>query len=113
MHLTILGMPGCPNAPVLEGRLRAALGGRADVSISHEVITSESEAVRWGMHGSPTLLIDGADPFADSTQPPATSCRLYRDDEGRASGAPSVAQLRQVMSGLCVRAGSHSALATR
>jgi hypothetical protein len=25
------------------------------------------------------------------------SCRLYRDDEGRASGAPSPGQLRQVI----------------
>ena len=35
------------------------------------------------MYGSPTLLIDGVDPFAEPGQPPSMSCRLYRDDDGR------------------------------
>jgi len=89
MHLTVLAVPGCPNAPVLEDRLAGVLGGRAGVSMSHRVISDEDEAARWGMHGSPTLLIDGVDPFAELGQPPGMSCRLYRDDEGRTSGAPS------------------------
>jgi hypothetical protein len=50
-----------------------------------------------GMHGSPTLLIDGVDPFAGPGQPPGMSCRLYRDGNGQASGAPSASQLRQVI----------------
>ena len=49
------------------------------------------------MHGSPTLLIDGVDPFAVPGQPPSMSCRLYRDDDGQASGAPSAGQLRQAL----------------
>ena len=65
--------------------------------MSHEVISSESEAARWGMPGSPTLLIDGTDPFAEPGQRPSMSCRLYRTVDGRASGAPSVAQLRQAV----------------
>ena len=97
MHLTVLAVPGCPNAPVLDGRLATVLGGRAGVSISHQVISDEDEAARWRMHGSPTLLIDGADPFAARGQQPSMSCRLYRDDDGYASGAPSVGQLRQVI----------------
>jgi hypothetical protein len=97
MQLTVLAVPGCPNLPVLDDRLAAVLDGRADVSVSHEVITDEREAARWGMHGSPTLLIDGTDPFARPAQPPSMSCRLYRDDDGHASGAPSVGQLRQVI----------------
>jgi predicted DsbA family dithiol-disulfide isomerase len=97
MHLTVLAEPGCPNAPVLAGRLAAVLDGRAGVSMSHRVICDESEAVRWGMHGSPTLLIDGADPFAEPGQRPGMSCRLYRTDDGRVSGAPSAAQLRRAI----------------
>jgi predicted DsbA family dithiol-disulfide isomerase len=97
MHLTVLAVPGCPNAPVLEDRLAAVLDGQAGVSVSHEVISDESEAARWGMHGSPTLLIDGVDPFAGPGQPQGMSCRLYRDDNGQASGAPSASQLRQVI----------------
>jgi len=65
--------------------------------VSHQVISDEGDAARWGMHGSPTLLIDGVDPFAEPGQPPSLSCRLYRDDDGRISGAPSASQLRQAI----------------
>jgi hypothetical protein len=97
MQLTVLAVPDCPNAPILEDRLAAILDGRAGISVSREVISTEGEAARWGMHGSPTLLIEGADPFAEPGQPPSVSCRLYRDHDGRASGAPSVSQLEQVI----------------
>lgn len=97
MHLTVLAVPDCPNAPVLGDRLADVLDGRAGISMSHEVISDESEAARWGMHGSPTLLIDGADPFAGPGQPPSMSCGLYRDDDGQPSGVPSASQLQQVI----------------
>jgi hypothetical protein len=97
MHLTVLTTPDCPNAPVLEDRLAAVLEGWAGVTVSRQVICDEGEAARWGMHGSPTLLLDGADPFAVAGQPTSVACRLYRDDGGPVSGAPSVGQLRQVI----------------
>ena len=49
------------------------------------------------MTGSPTLLADGADPFARPGQLPSVSCRLYRDEHGRRVPAPSAAQLRAVL----------------
>lgn len=94
MHLTVLAVPGCPNAPVLTDRLVAVLQGREDVSVSYDVISDEADAVSRGMQGSPTLLIDGTDPFAEPGQPPTMSCRLYRDASGLTVGAPSVAQIR-------------------
>jgi len=97
MHLTVLAVPDCPNVPVLDDRLAAVLGGRAGVSVSHELISNERDAASWGMHGSPTLLIDGVDPFGQPGQPTGMSCRLYRDDDGQATGAPSVGQLRQAI----------------
>jgi hypothetical protein len=97
MQLTVLAVPGCPNAPVLEERLAAVLDGRADISVSRRVIADEGEAARWGMRGSPTLLIDGVDPFADPGRPPGVSCRLYNDDNGQMVGAPSEGQLLQVI----------------
>ena len=90
MHLTVLAVPGCPNAPVLEDRLAAVLGGRTGVSVSHLVISGEDEAARWRMHSSPTLLIDGVDPFAEPG-----SCRAC--PVGCTSGAPSVGQLRHAI----------------
>jgi hypothetical protein len=49
MHLTVLAEPTCPNAPAPKDRLAAVLDGRAGVSVSHEVISNEDEAVRWGI----------------------------------------------------------------
>jgi hypothetical protein len=49
------------------------------------------------MRGSPTLLLDGIDPFAVAGQRPSLSCRLYRDPDGRADGAPSVDALRNAI----------------
>ena len=61
------------------------------------MIADEREAAASGMHGSPTLLIDGVDPFGPPDQRPSLSCRLYRDAAGRPAGAPSVAALRQAL----------------
>jgi hypothetical protein len=55
----------------------------------HEVHSSE-EAEHLGMRGSPTILIDGRDPFAGTAAPAALSCRLYRSGQ---SGVPTVSQL--------------------
>jgi hypothetical protein len=97
MKVVILAVPGCPNAPVLEERLAAALEGRSDVAVTRHVVAEESEAARWGMHGSPTILVDGADPFARPGQAASLSCRLYRGDDGAISHVPSLAQLRRAL----------------
>ena len=94
MELTVLAVPGCPNAPVLEQRITEALAGRPGVSIRRIEVTDIAAASRQGMNGSPTLLVDGLDPFADPGGGAALACRLYRDENGRISGAPSVAALR-------------------
>jgi predicted DsbA family dithiol-disulfide isomerase len=97
MHLTVLAVPGCPNVAVLDDRITTVLHDRAGVEVSHQVISDQREAERWGMHGSPTLLIDGTDPFAEPGQSPALSCRLYLDEDGQLSGAPSIRHLHQVI----------------
>jgi hypothetical protein len=97
MHVTVLAMPGCPHLPVLEERLAEALGGLPAVTVSRQVIATEDEAARRGMHGSPTILIDGLDPFAGPGQPASVSCRLYSDSDGQTGGAPSVSQLLRAL----------------
>jgi len=94
MELTVLAVPGCPNAPVLEQRLAEALAGRPAATVVRRVIADADEAARWGMHGSPTLLIDGRDPFGVLGADPAVACRLYKTEDGRLDGAPTVAALR-------------------
>ena len=108
MRVMVLAVPDCPNAMLLEERLAQVLDGRRDVSVSRQVIEDEQEAARQGMHGSPTILVDGTDPFAEPGQSATVSCRLYRDSDGRVSGAPSVSQLRQVIGEPAAAAGAGS-----
>lgn len=97
MRLQVLHVPDCPNASLLSSRLGRLLAGRPDVVVEHRVICDESEAAGWGMTGSPTLLIDGVDPFAVPGRSPSISCRLYTGETGPPTGAPSMAQLRRVL----------------
>ncbi|HEY2309363.1 MAG TPA: hypothetical protein VGI05_26095 [Streptosporangiaceae bacterium] len=90
-------MPDCPNVKLLEERLAQVLGGRQDVTVSRQVIADQDEAARRGMHGSPTILVDGVDPFAGPGQSASVSCRLYRDGDSQLDRAPSVSQLRQAL----------------
>ena len=46
MHLTVLALPDCPNAPVLEDRLAVVLDGQAGVTVSRQVISTDGEAAR-------------------------------------------------------------------
>ena len=69
---------------------------RDDVEISYQRIDSAEDAERLDFHGSPTLLINGRDPFASRELPVNFGCRIYETEEGP-QGAPSVAQLRHVL----------------
>ncbi len=97
MELTLLTVPDCPNAAALEERLAAVLAGCPDAVVRRREVAGEREAVQAGMHGSPTLLINGVDPFAAPGQVPGLACRLYRDATGRAAGAPTVEALRRAL----------------
>ncbi len=97
MELTLLTVPACPNAAAFEERLAAALAGHPATVVRRREVADEREAAEAGMHGSPTLLVDGVDPFAAPGQPPSLSCRLYRDAVGRADGAPPLDALRRVL----------------
>ncbi|MCX4431163.1 MULTISPECIES: thioredoxin family protein [Streptomyces] len=96
MRITVLTVPDCPNAPLVQERIRAALAGRA-AEVKAVEVRDAAEAARWGMTGSPTVLIDGIDPFAQAGMGPSVSCRIYRHAGGTADGAPSVENLRQAL----------------
>ena len=97
MELTLLTVPACPNAAAFEERLAAALAGHPGAVVHRHEVADEGQAATAGMHGSPTLLIGGTDPFAGPGEPPSLSCRLYRDAAGRTCRAPSVEALRQAL----------------
>ncbi|MFD5193194.1 alkylmercury lyase family protein [Streptomyces sp. NPDC058357] len=91
-------MADCPNAqPALE-QVTFALGGR-EAEVELVEVVDEAEAARLGMYGSPTILIDGTDPFAPPGAVPSLSCRLYRAADGTVAGVPDEAALRQALAG--------------
>ena len=75
MELTVLAVPDCTNVPVLQQRLAEVLADWPGVTLQWRVIADMAEAVRWRMHGSPTLLVNGHDPFAQAGSSPALACR--------------------------------------
>lgn len=97
MTVTLLYFPGCPNWEIADANLRAALEETgADIAVQRRVVDSVEDAGRHGFLGSPTILIDGRDPFAEPGAVPGLSCRVYRTQSGVA-GAPTVAQLRAAL----------------
>jgi hypothetical protein len=97
MRITVLAVPDCPNAPVAVGRITAALAGRP-ASVELVEVAGEAEATRLGMTGSPTILLDGVDPFAAAGAAASVSCRIYRGSDGTAEHAPSVQDLTAALS---------------
>jgi hypothetical protein len=99
VDVTLLFFEGCPNWRVTDARLRQALAlaGRHDARVAHRPVTTPEEAEAAGFRGSPTVLIDGRDPFAEPDAPVGLSCRIFRTEAGP-GGAPSVDQLLAVLS---------------
>lgn len=91
-------MPDCPHQQLAAEQLLQALGetGLSTTGFTTRVIADQAEAERTAFTGSPTILIDGRDPFAEPGAAPSLSCRIYRTPDGPA-GAPGLDQLRQAL----------------
>jgi hypothetical protein len=99
MEIDLLYVPECPNRIRARAQVDRALvqAGLGAVVREQEVRTSE-EAARLGMRGSPTILVNGQDPFGAAPDATALSCRLYHSEAGF-TGAPTVEQLIEVLAG--------------
>ena len=100
VHVTLLYVEDCPSWRVADRRLAEALRavGLGTVVVEHRLVRSDEEARRTGFSGSPTILLDGADPFHGGHDDAAVglSCRLYRTPSGLA-GSPTLDQLVEVL----------------
>lgn len=94
--VTILHVADCPNWRLAGERVRLALGERADVRVEHQLVQTAEQARELGFTGSPTILVDGVDPFAEPGRPAGLACRVYLTADGLAV-APAVEQLIRVL----------------
>jgi hypothetical protein len=97
VRLQILHVPDCPGAQAVDSRLGPLLAARPDIQVTRLVVTTEAEARQLGMTGSPTILADGADLFPRPGHQPSLSCRLYPDEHGHPSPAPTATQLCEAL----------------
>ena len=98
MEITLQYFNGCPNWEVLDQRLAEVVNDRSDVRVIRQLVETPEDAVRLGFHGSPIVLVDGIDPFADERTHVGLACRMFRTPAGIA-GSPTVEQLREAISG--------------
>lgn len=105
MKVQLLTFAGCPNSAAAREMLRSVLvsAGITEPIEEADVNAPETpESLRgWG---SPSILIDGVD--VGGQEPAGTSCRLYRDEDGRLRGTPSEARLRSALARALSTGGS-------
>ena len=98
MKVELLYFDGCPNWDEAAVALRQAL----DLTQHHDVrvdlvrVDTQEQAEVRGFIGSPTVLIDGRDPFATGAEHFGLACRVFRTAAGLA-GSPSEAMLTKAL----------------
>jgi hypothetical protein len=99
MRITVLHMKDCPHVALARERvgkaarrlgLTASIGERLLAERDH----ADEEASTFG--GSPTILLNGHDPFPTPGSGLGSACRLYPTPDGL-QGAPTVDQLVEVL----------------
>lgn len=95
MKLELLYFDDCPNWEIAAERLDAVARGRG-LTVDRRIVTTPEEAETARFRGSPTILVDGEDPFASADEPFGLACRMYQTPDGPA-GSPTTDQLEAVL----------------
>lgn len=98
MDITLLYFDGCPHWKVADDRLVLLAAERPDITLTRRLVADAAEADRIGFLGSPSILVDGLDPFAEPGSQVGLSCRRYPTPDGY-EGAPTLEQLREALAG--------------
>lgn len=95
MRIELLYFEDCPHWETAHERLAQVATARG-LKVTRRLVTTAQEAEAIGFRGSPTILIDGRDPFAVGVEPVGLSCRVYQTPRGPA-GSPTIVQLREAL----------------
>lgn len=106
VHVELLVVAGCPHEEAAIELVRDLLDelGYFETPLSVRVVGTLAEAIDLRFTGSPTLLVNGVDPFAQPRQAPALACRIYLTPSGP-RGLPDAASVRVVLRGAADPAG--------
>lgn len=99
MEITLQYFDDCPNWKVTDRHLHSFIAEQAlDATVRYQLIDTPEAAAEHGFRGSPSVLIDGSDPFAEPDAPVGLSCRIYLTESGPA-GSPTIHQLKRAITG--------------
>ena len=99
MKVQLLYIDGCPNWTLAEERLRQALEiVGVPATIERCLVDTQQAAERLHFVGSPSILLDGRDPFPfpSSSGTYGMTCRIYDTPEGL-SGVPITEQFAEAV----------------
>jgi hypothetical protein len=97
MEVSLLYFDGCPNHHEALAQLEALLAEAGWVgSVELINVDSPERATQTQFRGSPTVWLDGIDPFLDVDAPIGLSCRIYLTAAGY-QGTPPVEELRSAI----------------
>lgn len=97
MDITLQYFDDCPNWKITDRYIQALIDEQGlDAAVHYQLINTPEAAAEHGFRGSPSVLIDGIDPFAEPGAPVGLSCRVYVTDSGPA-GSPTLHQLQQAI----------------
>jgi hypothetical protein len=100
-RVELLWWEGCPSTERALADLRSALreAGVDPAAIELREVVSNEQAELERFPGSPTIRINGHDPFPGE-QAIGLSCRIYRTSDGRTSPTPDPQELRSAIARL-------------
>ncbi len=94
MDVSLLYFDGCPNHHDTLSLLNTVLGETSwEGTVQLVNVGSPERAEELNFRGSPTVLINGIDPFLDHGAPTGLSCRIYATASGF-QGVPPEQELR-------------------
>ena len=98
MNVKLLHIDECPNWEETGVLLRNALDavGKSDAPIETILLTTPEQAAQYAFAGSPTILINGEDPFPNGGTTTDLACRVYNTGT-RLAGSPTEEQITQAL----------------
>ena len=87
MNVELLYFADCPNWEATQALL-VEFADTFDLEISSTKVSTISDASQRGFLGSPSIRLEGQDPFETGGESVGLACRIYQTEDGLA-GAPT------------------------